>query len=106
VGHSISSKSRSTKPVFSPDGNAPEIARQKALDEVQQNELYSHVRALSERQRQVMDLAVAGLSNREIGSRRNISPKTVEYHCAWVMEHTGTNRLADLVRIGMQIRAR
>ena len=86
--------------------DALEIARQKALDEVQTNELYSRVKALSERQRQVMDLAIAGLSNKEIGSRLNISPKTVEYHRAWVMERTGAKRLADLVRIGMHIQAR
>ena len=86
--------------------DALEIARQKALDEVQTNELYSRVKALSERQRQVMDLAIAGLSNKEIGSQLNISPKTVEYHRAWVMERTGAKRLADLVRIGMHIQAR
>jgi two-component system, LuxR family, response regulator FixJ len=86
--------------------DALETARQKAIDEAQTNELYSRVKALSERQRQVMDLAVAGLSNKEIGSQLNISPKTVENHRAWVMERTGAKNLADLVRIAMQIQAR
>jgi RNA polymerase sigma factor (sigma-70 family) len=86
--------------------NALEIARQQAIDAAQTNELYSRFKTLSERQRQVMELAVAGLSNKEIGSRLNISPKTVENHRAWVMERTGAKNLADLVRIALKIQAR
>ena len=86
--------------------NALEIARQEAIDAAQIKELYSRFQTLSERQRQVMELAVAGLSNREIGSRLNISPKTVENHRAWVMERTGAKNLAELVRNAMQIQAR
>jgi len=66
-------------------------------------ELQSRFKMLSKRQRQVMELAVVGLSNKEIGSRLNISPKTVEYHRAWVMERIGAKNLAELVRIAMQI---
>jgi two-component system response regulator FixJ len=86
--------------------NALEIARQRALDVAETKELHSRLQSLSERQRQVMELAVAGLSNKEIGSRLNISPKTVENHRAWVMERTGAKNLAELVRIAMQIQAR
>jgi two-component system response regulator FixJ len=86
--------------------NALEIARQQAIDAAQTSELYSRFKTLSERQRQVMELAVAGLSNKEIGSRLNISPKTVENHRAWVMERTGAKNLAELVRIAMLIQVR
>jgi two-component system, LuxR family, response regulator FixJ len=86
--------------------NALEIAHRKAIDAAETKELYSRLKTLSERQRQVMELAVAGLSNKEIGSRLNISPKTVENHRAWVMERTGAKNLADLVRIAMLIQAR
>jgi FixJ family two-component response regulator len=86
--------------------NALEIALEKAIDTARTNELYSRVKALSERQRQVMELVVAGLSNREIGLRLNISSKTVEHHRAWVMERIGAKNLADLVRIATQIQAR
>jgi two-component system response regulator FixJ len=86
--------------------NALEIARQKAIDAAQMEELYLRFKTLSERQRQVMELAVVGLSNKEIGSRLNISPKTVENHRAWVMERTGAKNLAELVRIALQIQAR
>ena len=53
-----------------------------------------------------MELAVAGLSNKQIGSRLDISPKTVENHRAWVMERIGAKNLAELVRFAMQIDAR
>jgi two-component system response regulator FixJ len=86
--------------------NALEIARQRALDAAETKELQARLQTLSERQRQVMELAVAGLSNKEIGSRLNISPKTVENHRAWVMERTGAKNLAELVRIAMHIQAR
>jgi two-component system response regulator FixJ len=86
--------------------NALEIARQRTLDAAETKELHSRLQTLSERQRQVMELAVAGLSNKEIGSRLNISPKTVENHRAWVMERTGAKNFAELVRIAMHIQAR
>lgn len=58
---------------------------------------------LSTRQRQVMELAVIGLSNKEIGAQLKISPKTVENHRAWVMERIGARNIAELVRIAMKV---
>ncbi len=83
--------------------SAVEVGRQQAKDAAEIERLRSRFEVLSARQRQVMELAVAGLSNKEIGSRLNISPKTVENHRAWVMERIGAKNLAELVRIAMQI---
>ena len=47
---------------------------------------------------------MAGLSNKEIGLKLDISTKTVENHRAWVMERIGARNLADLVRMAMQVR--
>jgi two-component system response regulator FixJ len=81
----------------------------KAIEETQQREnavqekdLPARFRSLTARQRQVMELAVAGLSNKEIGSQLNISPKTVENHRAWVMERIGARNIAELVRLAMK----
>jgi two-component system response regulator FixJ len=52
-----------------------------------------------------MELAVTGLSSKEIAIRLNISPKTVENHRAWVMERIGARNVADLIRKAMKIRA-
>jgi two-component system response regulator FixJ len=83
--------------------NAVAVGRQQAKDAAEIERLRSRFELLSARQRQVMELAVAGLSNKEIGSHLNISPKTVENHRAWVMERIGAKNLAELVRIAMQI---
>lgn len=58
---------------------------------------------LSERQQQVMALAVKGRTNKEIGAALGISPRTVEIYRARVMERMGANTLADLVRIAVAI---
>jgi two-component system response regulator FixJ len=80
-----------------------------AIEEIQQREnaeqqkdLPAKFQSLTARQRQVMELAVAGLSNKEIGSQLNISPKTVENHRAWVMERIGARNIAELVRMAMK----
>jgi two-component system response regulator FixJ len=62
-------------------------------------ELERRVAGLTDRQRQVMELAASGLSNKEIALRLGISPRTVENHRAWMMERMGARNLADLVRI-------
>lgn len=58
---------------------------------------------LSERQREVMDLAATGRTNKEIGIELGISPRTVEIYRARVMERMGAKTLADLVRIAVRL---
>jgi two-component system response regulator FixJ len=86
--------------------NAVEKRRQSASDAAERERLQSRFDSLSARQRQVMELTVAGLSNKEIALRLDISAKTVENHRAWVMERIGARNLADLVRMAMQARQR
>jgi two-component system, LuxR family, response regulator FixJ len=83
--------------------NAVAIGRQQASDAAEIEKARSRFDTLSERQRQVMKLAVVGLSNKEIASRLDISPKTVENHRAWVMERIGAKNLAELVRFALKI---
>jgi DNA-binding NarL/FixJ family response regulator len=52
------------------------------------------VRVLSVREREVLDLAAAGLSNKEIAGRLMISPNTVKYHLRGIYHILGVrNRL-------------
>jgi RNA polymerase sigma factor (sigma-70 family) len=83
--------------------SAVALQRQRASKEAEIEKLRSRFNTLSARQRQVMELAAAGLSNKEIALSLEISPKTVENHRAWVMERIGAKSLADLVRIAMRI---
>ncbi len=79
--------------------------RRRQDDEAELRELQSRHDSLSERQRQVMELAATGLSNKEIGTQLGISPRTVEIHRAWMMERMGARNLAELVRISMRLKA-
>lgn len=86
--------------------NAIEKKQQPEIDATELEKLRSRFNSLSARQRQVMELAVTGLSNKEIGSQLKISPKTVENHRAWVMERIGARNIAELVRIAMTVQGR
>ena len=53
---------------------------------------------LTEREREVMPLAVAGYTNKEIGQRLGISFRTVEIHRSRIMEKTGAPNVLELAR--------
>jgi len=56
---------------------------------------------LSAREREVMDLLVSGLGNKEIALKLGLSRKTVDIHRAHVMLKLGVESVAELVRIGL-----
>lgn len=57
--------------------------------------------SLTRREKQVMDLVVAGNLNKDIATQLGISIKTVEVHRANVMEKMDVNSVTDLVRLSM-----
>lgn len=59
----------------------------------------SRLASLTEREREVMALAVEGLPNKEIARRLDISHRTVEIHKARIMHKTGAATVLDLARI-------
>lgn len=54
---------------------------------------------LSQRERQVMSLVVAGMDNRAIGEQLGISARTVEVHKARMMTKLGVRNLVELLRV-------
>ena len=54
---------------------------------------------LTPRECEVVMLIANGSSNKEVGRRLGISPRTVETHRARIMEKIGARNAADLVRI-------
>lgn len=75
-------------------------------DNVTLQELQARVDSLTERQREVMEFAASGLSNKEIALRLHISPRTVENHRAWMMERMQARNLAELVHMVMRLNTR
>jgi two-component system, NarL family, response regulator NreC len=56
------------------------------------------IAALSEREREVLDLLVLGHTNVEIAALLFLSPRTVETHRASIQRKLGVKSRADLVR--------
>jgi two-component system CheB/CheR fusion protein len=61
---------------------------------------------LTARQREILDLVVSGLANKEIAARLNINQRTVESHRALVMRKLQARSLASLVRLALVARQR
>jgi len=58
--------------------------------------------SLTPREREVLDLVVAGMSNKAVANTLGLSAKTVEVHRAKVMEKLQARSVADLVKMSMQ----
>jgi len=57
---------------------------------------------LTDREKEIMVLIVAGHANKEIADRLNISSRTVENHRAYIMEKTGASNLLELLSFTSQ----
>jgi two-component system response regulator FixJ len=62
--------------------------------------------SLTEREREVMDLVVAGCANKVIAERLGLSAKTVEVHRAKVMEKMKARSLSQLVQMAYELKHR
>ena len=83
---------------------AIEVDAQSRRVRSEQAEVDARLGQLTPRERQVMDLVIAGKANKVIASELGLSPKTVEVHRAHVMKKMQVASLADLVRLGMMAR--
>ena len=63
------------------------------------NTVAKRLSSLTQREHEVMDLAVKGMSNKEIAKHMGISHRTIEIHKARVMHKTGAETLLDLVHL-------
>lgn len=67
-----------------------------------QQQTRSMLAELTEREREVMALAVSGHPNKEIARHLDISHRTVEIHKAKIMHKTGAANLLELARIAQE----
>ncbi len=68
-----------------------------------QNAVLGKMKSLTPRERQVLNLVVAGQTNKNIAHRLNISEKTVEIHRASMMDKMQAKSLVDLVKMAVEI---
>ncbi|MFE4539338.1 response regulator transcription factor [Streptomyces scopuliridis] len=79
-----------------------QAARRTACDRFALHARHTELRArlgdLTAREREVLDLSVEGVANKQIAGRLGISTKTVDVHRARIREKTGAESMAALVR--------
>jgi two-component system response regulator FixJ len=80
---------------------AVELDRQAREASSRRAGVLERVRHLTTREREVMELVVAGKANKEIAAELGLSPKTVEVHRAHVMEKMNVESLAELIRVAL-----
>ncbi len=68
-----------------------ELARQK-------------IESLNDQEREVLDLMVEGVANKVIANRLDVSIRTVENRRHRIFEKTGTESLAELIRLTIELR--
>ena len=78
---------------------ALERDRLARIERAELAELGPRLGSLTDRERQVFELVVQGLLNKQIAYALNISEKTVKVHRGRVMEKLGIDSVAELVRL-------
>lgn len=62
----------------------------------------SQIEKLTRREQQVLSAITEGLSNREIGERLAISPRTVEIHRSNMLNKVGASHTSEAIRIAIE----
>jgi FixJ family two-component response regulator len=75
--------------------------RSARLDQERQAQLDRQLSSLTAREREVMELIVAGKHNREIAEMLGISARTVEVHKSRIMSKLGVGGIPQLVRLSL-----
>ncbi len=78
---------------------AVERGRNLADCDQQRLRIQQRVATLTDRENEVLTLALSGKSNKEISGLLRISPRTVETHRAHIMEKLGINNLLELAHV-------
>jgi two-component system CheB/CheR fusion protein len=61
----------------------------------------SHLNGLTSRQRQILDLVLAGHPSKNLAADLGISQRTVENHRAAIMQKTGSRSIPALIRLAV-----
>lgn len=71
----------------------------KRREQARRAEVMARLALLTRREREVMEMVVVGMANKQIAAALHISQKTVEAHRARVMDKMQADSVAELVRL-------
>ncbi len=74
----------------------------KSIEVASRQDALSRLNELTDRERDVMTLAIQGYPNKEIARQLSISHRTVEIHKSKIMQKTNALNLLDLARIARE----
>jgi len=83
-------------------GRALEQARDSGKLSIWRAAAASRIAGLTSRQRQIMEMVLAGQASKNIAADLKISQRTVENHRAAIMEKTGATSLPALARLALE----
>jgi two-component system CheB/CheR fusion protein len=89
------------KELFASIERALEHIRDSGKPSVRQEVAAMRLAGLTARQRQIMELVLAGHPSKNIAADLGISQRTVENHRAAVMKKTGSHSLSALIRLAL-----
>ena len=78
--------------------------RERRLSEAVEQSIQARVNLLSDREHEVLAMVTAGLLNKQIAARLNLSEITVKLHRRHVMDKMQAESLADLVKMCERVR--
>jgi len=82
--------------------DAIECDRRMRRESAERDEAIARIAHLTPREREVMDLIVEGLANKQMAARLGISEKTVEIHRSRAKMKLRADSVADLVKIALR----
>lgn len=83
-------------------GRAIAHDRLRVQQQAERSDIIERMQALTSREREVMQLVVAGKANKVIAAELSVSEKTVEVHRARVMRKMQAESLSHLVKLALQ----
>ena len=78
-------------------------SRQLRADQAEQADLAQRLAALTGREREVLELVVTGMLNKQIAAALGIAEKTIKVHRARVMDKMRAASVAELVRLAEKL---
>jgi len=79
--------------------------RQRHLEAEERERAAAHIQRLTPREREVLELVVAGRTSKEIARELGASHRTIEIHRNHLMEKMAASTLADLIRMRLLLGA-